>query len=324
VRQIGIWRITDTGPQKLTVSSIDLERHLEEWIERDPGLLENGLAIVGRQVKVEAGSIDLLAIDPQGRWAVIEVKRGALYRETLAQALDYAACVAAMPHELLGEKVSQYLRGRKPKGAAELEVILRERVGEADVQDEPRELRVFLVGTGHDRGLDRLVDFLSGVHGISISVVSYEVYQLADGQRVLVRELAESETARVETIERALPTPEELCARAEDAGIGPQFRAIYEAATRHGLYPRPFKRSLMFASPSNRTRSLFTIWADPAGGGEMSMWLGPEAFAQFYPVAEEEVAAELGGRDWRRLSEADVNAFVDALNRLFERIGETQ
>ena len=40
------------------------ERHLEEWIEKDPALLQGGLAIVGRQIVLEGGRLDLLALDP--------------------------------------------------------------------------------------------------------------------------------------------------------------------------------------------------------------------------------------------------------------------
>jgi Holliday junction resolvase-like predicted endonuclease len=324
VKQIGIWHVTDAGPKKLSAGSLDLERQLEEWIERDPGLLENGFTIVGRQVRVEAGPLDLLAVDPQGRWAVIEIKRGAVYRDTLAQALDYAACISAMPHELLAEKVNEYLRARSPEEPADLETLLSGRAGAADGQDDSREVRVFLVGTGRDPGLDRLVDFLSGIHGVPISVVSFEVYEVADGQRVLVRELTESEAGPPGPAVSALPTTEEICSRADRGGIGAQFRAILETARRHELYPRPFKRSLMFAPPSNHTRSLFTIWADPPGPGQMWMWLGPEAFAQFYPVTEQDVVGQLGNGGWRRLQPADLTAFVAGLDRLFQMVNEPQ
>ena len=34
---------------------------------------------------------------------------------------------------------------------------------------------------------------------------------------------------------------------------------VVEGAVRNGLYPRPWKRSLMFAPPANRSRALFTL-----------------------------------------------------------------
>ena len=54
MRRIGLWQVRDDGPQKLKASGIELERYLEDWIERDPGLLQQGLCIVGRQMGVEA------------------------------------------------------------------------------------------------------------------------------------------------------------------------------------------------------------------------------------------------------------------------------
>ena len=106
---IGLWAIGDNGPSKLLGSDVELEKQLEEWIERDSDLLEAGLVVVGRQIMLEAGPLDLLAIDPQGRWVVIEIKRGAVRRDTIAQVLDYASCVASMPYQDLAGKINSYL-----------------------------------------------------------------------------------------------------------------------------------------------------------------------------------------------------------------------
>lgn len=73
--ELGIWRITPEGPQRLAPGNVDFEGYLEDWIAQDPSLIESGLTIVGRQVRTEAGPLDLLALDPQGTWVVIELKR---------------------------------------------------------------------------------------------------------------------------------------------------------------------------------------------------------------------------------------------------------
>jgi len=52
--------------------------------------------VVGRHSDLEGGRLDVLAIDPQGRWTISEIKRGALRRATIAQALDDASCIAAL------------------------------------------------------------------------------------------------------------------------------------------------------------------------------------------------------------------------------------
>lgn len=67
LKSVGIWQIAEHRPQRLTGSRVELEKHLEDWIENDPGLLEAGLTIVGRQNHCEAGPLDLLAVGPQGR-----------------------------------------------------------------------------------------------------------------------------------------------------------------------------------------------------------------------------------------------------------------
>ncbi len=54
-------------PIPVPETSIDLEQHLETWIENDPALVQAGLEIVGRQMAIDGGRLDLLAIDPLGR-----------------------------------------------------------------------------------------------------------------------------------------------------------------------------------------------------------------------------------------------------------------
>ncbi len=321
MRRIGLWHVTDNGPLKLKGSGIDLEKHLEEWIESDPDLLQAGLKVVGRQVDIEAGRLDLLAIDIQGRWVVIEIKAGTIYRETVAQALDYASCVATMPYDELSQKANTYLETRKATtGDTPIEELLDERQAE-DVADETRDVLIFVVGTGRAPGLERMVDYLSGTFDVPISVVSYQVYETSEGQRILVRELTEPETTPPVPARKPRTTVEEICARADQSGTGREFRAILEAARKHNLYPRPYKQSIMYTAPAKRTRMLFTVWISSKTSGEPSMWIAPDAFAEFYPpLTEEEATSILGPSGGRTMTYADVEAFLANLDRLFERI----
>ena len=66
VQRIGLWHVHDDGPQKIKTSQVDLERHLEEWIESDPALLRQGLTIVGRQMHVEGASTIASNLDMPG------------------------------------------------------------------------------------------------------------------------------------------------------------------------------------------------------------------------------------------------------------------
>ena len=90
---IGLWQIANDGPTRLSPAPLDREKQLEDWIERDPALLERGLVIVARQLRLDGGPLDLLALDPQGRCVLIEIKRERLRREVIAQTSDDASCL---------------------------------------------------------------------------------------------------------------------------------------------------------------------------------------------------------------------------------------
>ncbi len=309
---IALWHIAPNGPAKLAASQINLEKDLEGWIERDPALLQEGLTIIGRQISIEGGSLDLLALDPQGRWVVIEIKRGLVYRETIAQALDYASCVATMPSEELAQKVAPYLASH---GSLSLGALLAERGASEDSEQMARDVTMFVVGTGQGPGLERIVDYLSSRFDVPVSVVLYQVFELAGGERVLVRELTESDVPPV-LGSGAAAAVDGLCARADQAGVGPQFRRILEWARRHDFYPRPFKHCIMYTPPSRHDRALITVNAVPATGQSLTVWVAPGALAEFYPV-EAETAERLLGKDRITLTPPQVESFVARLDQLF-------
>jgi len=312
-----LWQVTEDGPKKLNRGGINLEQYLEEWIERDPSLLQGGLTIVGRQIGVEGGTLDLLALDPQGRWVVIEIKRGAIRRDTIAQALDYASSVATMPYDDLSDKVNTYLGTQ----GTSLEALLEELGAEEETEHEAKETVMFVVGTGRNPEIERMVDYLSGRFDVPINAVSYEVFEIEGGDPILVRELTESEA---KPPSRPTLTVPEICARADRAGIGDDFRLILEAAKRHGLYARPWKNAVTYTPPFNRNRALLTANAWTQADGLLRLYVGSDAFAEFYSVTEETAVSMLGPQGWRIMTTSDVEEFIASLARLFESIEEAE
>ena len=76
---IGIWEIdrTSQAGTKLDLAArIETEDMLEAVLVANPEMLMQGLTLVGRQVPVETGFVDLLGIDEDGRLVVFELKRG--------------------------------------------------------------------------------------------------------------------------------------------------------------------------------------------------------------------------------------------------------
>lgn len=55
-----------------------------------------------------------------------------------------------------------------------------------------KEIIVFVVGTGEDLGLSRIVDYLYKKYGLPINVVLFQTFGLENGQHLLVRELTDS------------------------------------------------------------------------------------------------------------------------------------
>ena len=65
--------------------------------------------LVGRQVKMRyGGSIDLLALDAEGRAVVVELKRDRTPRDVVAQTLDYGSWVQGLSVEDLEQIYVDY------------------------------------------------------------------------------------------------------------------------------------------------------------------------------------------------------------------------
>jgi len=271
--------------------------------------------IVARQMTLEGGRLDLLALDLQGRWVIIEIKAGAVYAETIGQALYYAAVISRMPFAILHKKVDEYLRS---KGRS-LEVLLKERgIDKAD-SEGPREVSILLVGTGQGFGLDRVVTFLTEDHDFPIAVISFDVYQTGTGERVLVRELTEADTPppTVTPRKRPVTTFEQLAVAADKHGSGQIVRRIAEIAARYGLHSRNYATSIMYSPQENRTLMLFTVWVRGKRPGTVKIYIGPDAFAQFYPVSEEDVVRLLGSEGWHEMDQQAAEQFMIGLDQLF-------
>jgi hypothetical protein len=315
MKAVGVWQVKRGNVAWIESASVRLERELEEWIERDPSLLDGGLEVVGRQIHVEGGIIDLLAIDLQGRWAVIEIKRGNLHRDAVAQALEYASCIAEMGFQELTGKVNDYLKsvGRENQ---EFEKTLRERIQSEGTDTKGREVVVYVVGTGQDPSLERILNFLGKSQRV-VHAVLFSVFELDGGHRILVRELTSTDAASISP-----PPPlEEVLKVAGRNGLGEVFNSLVAAARRHDIYPRPFKHGIMFAPLTNKTRVLFFACVDPPADGMVKFGVSPRAFQQFYGLRKGLVAKALDAAGYRALPVTEVLKFAGALDRLMSSVG---
>ena len=145
LRTVAAWKVQNHSatPERLEQGALDLEKYLEGWIARDPSLLDEGLVVVARQMHLTGGPLDLLCLDSDGALVVVELKKGRLYREAVAQALDYAASTAAMPGDLLQKRLEDYL-GKHPDPVASER--LREQAQLEIDKGERRDISILIAG----------------------------------------------------------------------------------------------------------------------------------------------------------------------------------
>ena len=307
-------------PVKLKESTIDLEKNLETWIASDPSLVQGGLVVVGRQLILDSGRLDLLAIDPQGRWVVIEIKAGVLDKEVITQALYYVSQIATMKFQDLEIKVDAYLKTR----GSVLNRVLEERGVSPENQAEERETLALIVGTGRTPGLNKMLDFLTEKYEVPLTAVVFDTFELPDGHTVITREVTESDFSKMSLAEKVPQwTIQDCLSRAKKYGIGDEIRTLLNIAEKYNLHTRPYANSIMFSPQNNKTRMLFTVWLKPNKKGEIRAYIGSDVFAAFYPVSENVAVEILGNPGWRFLSKADVFTIVQSLEKLFQTIERT-
>jgi hypothetical protein len=307
-----VWQVGQGIPLKLAESNVGLEKNLEGWIEADPSLLPGELEIICRQMSVEGGRLDLLALDPLGRCVVIEVKAGALFSDIISQALYYAAQIDKYPFETLESKVHTYLA----KNHKDLKTLLQTRGLEAADFQKNKEILIFLVGTQSTSGIDTMLDFMSQKYHLPLTAVTFDVFQLENGQRILVREITEADmpvSRPPKPPTKSTPSIEKACALADQTGVGQEFRLVLEESRKLGLHQRPYAFCIMYAHPEHKTRMLFTVWAHQK---PLKAYVGYEAFVDYYPVTAEQVAETLGPEGWRRLDLEEAQELVSGLERL--------
>ena len=316
--KVGLWQIAEEPPRRLKETTIDLEQDLENWIENDPALVQPGLEIVGRQIAVEGGRLDLLAIDPQGRWVIIEIKRSFLRREVIAQVLDYASSFNDLSDVDLREKLQGYLE----KNNKNLDDILKQRGALDSLNPENREIVSFVIGTGKQPGLERIGNYLSQKYDFPISIITFQVFETSDGSKILSREVADAE-GQIPGTRKSEATVQNVISLAHSKGVGDIFCKILTSSKDLGFCPRPYTTSIMFTPPSNKTRMLFTIWVESKNGG-IKAYVGPSAFAEFYPISVEEVEKYIGPDGWRYMNKNEAIEFLNQLQKMVSIFSEPE
>jgi hypothetical protein len=252
-------------------------------------------------------------VDAAGRWVVVELKAGTLYREVISQGIDYAACIRRLPPERLYQIVNSY---QSSPGQVSADSTLDE--SSLAMDDGPREVSVIVVGTGIEAGLERISAYLSDF-GVPIRALSFQVLAINDGQRLLVREVWEAESVPAPPTAEAEARLDQLLAEAERGGVASAVRQLYQTASRLGLYVRPYRFSIMFTPPHHHGRTLFTLWPR-----DKRFWAGSDAYAEFWPVTVTRTRELFGDGGWRELTDQAADAYSRGLEELFASLDQPE
>lgn len=294
--KLAVWSITERAgengaetaePKRVGRSNVGLERWLEDWIVKDVSLIGEGLTLVGRQVSIHDGRLDLLAIDSKDRWVVIEVKPDTLGYGALTQALYYASSLASLNKDELFEKLESDDKLAAFGDKRELSRKLRQHL---DNEDEPREIALMVVGAGFSAGLERTNEFL-GRFDIPIEVISFEVFQPDNSPKLLIREVIEEPDEPPPPKKRR--TVAAIRDRAVETGVVEPFDRFITMSRKAGLAVQPQAASIRIAPPQKRTRFLMYArpWTDANSAG---LWIavGGGQFVEFYSEKIDEQQAE--------------------------------
>jgi hypothetical protein len=186
------WEIEPAGgPKSLPLAAIDLEKHLEDWIDADPNIIGDDVLLIGRQVATVYGTkLDLLAINRQGDLVIIELKRDQTLRETVAQGIEYAAWVSKLGFDdIMKYAVERYA------GEAAFRQAFEERFNSPLPDTINSGQKILLVAPEITDATASVIEYLAGAYRVPINAVSFDLFAV-DSRRVLVRHfvLEESQT----------------------------------------------------------------------------------------------------------------------------------
>lgn len=282
--EVGLWHVRPGAvPTRLMARALPSEKDLETWIEGDPSLIAPGLHSVRRQVPLGKKFMDLLSVEAPGVWVVCELKKVALEREVLAQAIDYVARIEELARDDLAALAASNSESQTPQARDLIQQAL-----DREDNGEGREVRIVLAGVGVTTELTRMVTYLSTKYEVPIRVCTLSaVASPTDDGLILIRDVTE-DTENEVTVTKSGSTYEERIASVRGHftahGQGDLFAAAVDVLDANpNFYMRPWKKALMVAPAANHSRC--AIYLTPRKTG---VYVTPVAdtIESFFPNAD--------------------------------------
>ena len=297
--KIRIWKVSNGGIENAIAEPLDeifsseTEQRLEELLVASPDLLMDGLRLIGRQLPTDGGPLDLLGIDPGGRLAIFELKRGTLTREAVAQILDYASdLIARDPDDFA--RVIETNSGRHGIPTFDDFGDWFQREFPSATEAPPGDPRLVLVGLGVDERAKRIVNFLAN-SGVDVQLLTFQAFR-SGSETLLARrvETVEPSSGRAGSVGGTKEGNRQILFKlAQEQGVEDLLREISDYVDEHlPAYRWPGKTSFTF-SLQERTeqgrptsRAYAHLWVDQRSKGtvlftlpELTVNAAPELIA---------------------------------------------
>jgi hypothetical protein len=155
----------------LPASGLAKEQILADLIAADPRILSDEWMLIGRQEQTtQSGTLDLLAVAPDGSLVLIELKRNKTPRDVVAQALDYAVWVEKLRPEDIAAIYGRFAPGHS------LSDDFKTRFGHVLEEDSlNHNHQIIIVASSLDPSSERIVSYLSE-RDIPINVLCFQVF----------------------------------------------------------------------------------------------------------------------------------------------------
>lgn len=293
-----VWEVgADGTPQRLSSTVIDLEKHLEAWIEADPAIAADDIVIIGRQVGTTyLTAIDLLALDVDGNVVVLELKRDKTLRDTVAQGIEYAEWCSRLDES----QVLQFGADRYGDEAAFREAFT-DRLGVPFPATLNEKQRVMVIAPEIPQRTARVIEYLEGRYGVPVNGVSFDVLTTASGTRLLVRHhVVENETAEQKpgsggsgSTPQKRRTLEQFIEAADENGVLPLFEHLL---TMNDILPQAERfwqsYSMRRTAPDKRNLAAFSMYPTAeTNAGFLHLVMSPTNIAAIYSLSDEAALA---------------------------------
>ena len=193
---MAIFRLKEDKLVVAKETNIELESHLEDWLENSPSaVIQDELLWIGRQTSAadEKRTIfpDLFGVDSKGNLVIVELKRSQTPREVVAQLLEYAAWASELSDVQIHEIAKDYFKTREEFQEKTFDDAFREAFDMPDDNDIPllnQKLRLFIVAEEIPRQIIRVCQFLRTSYKMDIGCIVVSKFQTESGDEIVSTE----------------------------------------------------------------------------------------------------------------------------------------